>query len=394
MKKNIVLIKFLSLVICLSANAQSAIETTLVEIARNNKTLQANRQYWESQRLLYKAGIVPQNPTVEYDYLSGSPAGAGNQTEFSVTQSIDFPTAYIKKKQLSDQQIAQAEFQLVAIRQDILLKAKKICIELVYRNKLNAELTKRKEQADNLFTNFKIKLDKGAGNILDVNKSQIQLIEIKKEYQENISAINQLNEKLTALNGGVQLVFNDTVYFTLPSIPAFEQLEQEFENSDPLRKIFEQEKLIALKQVEVSRSLSLPKIEAGYHYQGILGQKYNGIHTGISIPLWENRNTVKLQKAKYLFADLELEEHRNEHYYEIKQFYAHYQNLKITLAAYQEVFQTLNSSTLLSKALSSGHITSIEYFMEMNYYKGAFINYLNTEKEYYEVIAELYKFTL
>lgn len=375
-------------------NAQSAFENVLAEISKNNKTILANTQYWEAQKLQYKTGLTPHNPTVEYDYLSGSPASAGNQTEFTVAQSFDFPTAYIKKNHLENEQAVQAGFQVTATRQDILLEAKKVCIELVYRNKLNMLLSQRKQSTDKLLNDFKIKLDKGDGNILDVNKAQIQFIEIKKEYQENISAINQLNQKLTALNGGNNISFTDTTYFTIPAIPYFEQLEQEFENADPFRKILEQEKVITQKQVEVSRSLSLPKLEIGYHYQGILGQSYNGIHTGISIPLWENNNRVKFQKSKLLFVDLELQEHRNEHYYEIKQFYEKYQNLKITLTEYQDIFQSLNNSTLLNKALSAGHISTIEYFMEMNYYTSAFNNYLQTEKEYYQVIAELYKFTL
>jgi len=95
-----------------------------------------------------------------------------------------------------------------------------------------------------------------------------------------------------------------------------------------------------------------------------------------------------------LFADLELQNHRNEHYYEIKQLYEKYINLKITLIEYQTIFDTLNNSALLSKAFSLGQISTIEYFMETNYYSTAFKNYLQTEKDYYYAIAELYKYQL
>ncbi len=394
MNNKIIVVISLILAGGINAIAQSNMESVLSQIAKNNKTIKANTQYWEAQKLHYKTGLTPGNPIVEYDYLTGSSANVGNQTEFTVVQSFDFPTAYLRKNQLSKQQTAMAELQLSATRQDILLDAKKICLELVYRNKLNVQLTQRKQNTDKLLSDFRSRLDKGDGNILDVNKAQIQLIEIRKEYQENISAIIQLNEKLASMNGGNAVSFSDTVYFVLPDIPPFEQLEKEFENADPSRKILEQEKVISEKQVQISRSLSLPKIEAGYHYQGISGQKYNGIHTGISIPLWENRNTVKFQKSKLIFTDLQILDHRNEHYYEIKQLYEKYQNLKITLTEYQNIFQTLNNTVLLNKALAVGHISTIEYFMEINYYTSVFNNYLQIEKEYYEVISELYKFTL
>ncbi len=394
MKKNFIIIKLFVVAYVFTANAQSNIDTVLSSISKNNKTILANTQYWEAQKLEYKTGLTPNNPTVEYDYLFGNSVGAGNQTDLTVTQSFDFPTAYVKKKQLSEQKITQAEFQLTSARQNILLEAKNVCLELVYRNKLQIQLLERKQNTEKLFKDFQTKLEKGEGNILDVNKAQLQLIEIKKEFQENISHINQLNQKLTELNGGVAIAFSDTIYPVLPAVPAFEQLEKEIEIRDPIRKFLEQEKLVTQKQVEVSKAMSLPKMETGYHYQGILGQTFQGVHLGVTIPLWGNKNIVKMQKAKSLYADLELQNHINEHFFEIKQLYEKYTNLKIILEQYQTVFSTLNNTALLNKSLSLGQISSIEYFMELSYYYNAYNNYLETEKEYYEVIAELYKYQL
>lgn len=376
------------------AEAQSKIDSVIASVLKNNKTIQADVQYWESRKLQYKTGLSPENPQVEYDYLIGSPSNAGSQTEITASQSFDFPSAYKKRKQLSNQQVSQAEQHLISKRQTVLMEAKSVCIELVYRNKLLKELLQRKINGEALLKNFETKLDKGDGNILDVNKARLQMISINNEYQENISSINQLNDELFALNGGLPIEFFDTVYFEIPQIPSFESLEAQYEAADPYRNILEQEKLIAQKEVELSRALSYPKFEAGYHYQGILGQKYNGFHTGITIPLWENRNKVNTQKSKLLYADLELRKHKNEHYYEIKQLYEKYGNLKISVNEYQNAFLNLNSTYLLNKSLSSGHISAIEYFMEMNYYATALNNYLKIEREYYQTIAELYKFML
>jgi len=384
----------LLLLFATSGMSQSNIDNVLAGIAKNNKTILANSQYQEAQKLQYKTGLAPYNPVVNYDYMIGSPATAGDQTDFTVTQTIDFPTAYIKKKQLSEKQIEQSEFQHTSVRQDILLNAKKLCIELVYRNKLQSQLIQRKQYTDKLFNDFQTMLSVGEGNILDVNKAQLQLIEIKKEFQQNLSLINQLNQKLTALNGGNAIVLSDTIYPLMANIQAFEQLENEIENSDPIRKSLEQEKLISQKQVELTRTMSLPKIEAGYRYQGILGQTFQGVRLGLTIPLWENKNTVKTHQAKLMFTHLTLQDHHNEHFYEIKQQYEKYQNLKITLDEYKTVFASLNNTTLLNKALASGQISTIEYFIEMSYYNNALNNYLQSEKEFQEVIAELYKYQL
>lgn len=374
--------------------SQSNIDKILVEIAKNNKTIQANTQYWSAQKVQYRTGNSLYNPTVEYDYLKGSPANAGNQTDFTITQSFDFPSVYGKKNTLANQLDIQADLQLKAANQALLLEAKKICIELVYRNKLQVPLTKRQEATEKWLAHFNKKLASGDGTILDVNKAKIQLLEIKKQFLENASFIAKLNEQLTSLNGGTAIVFSDVVYFDVPVIADFETLEKEIEAQDYIKKTLEQEKVIAQKQIAVSKALSLPKMEVGYHYQGILGQTYNGIHTGISLPLWESKNRVKLEKAKMTFAETALTDHTNEHYYEIKQLYGRYESLKNILGDYEKINQSVEPIKLLDKALAAGQISVLEYFVELNYYNTTFNSYLEIEKEYYEVVADLLKYQL
>ena len=135
-------------------------------------------------------------------------------------------------------------------------------------------------------------------------------------------------------------------------------------------------------------------MELGYHNQSFTGQSFNGIHSGISIPLWEKKNTVKQKKAQLLFADLELQAHVNEHYFHIKHIYEKYSNLKTVMNEYQTMLTSLNSNVLLNKALALGQISTIEYFLEIGFYYNAFNNYLQTEKEFYETVAELYKYQL
>lgn len=392
--KKIIYIILPLLISAMNVNGQTTIDSVLVNIAKNNKTIVANTKYWEAKKLEYQTGLTPYNPKVDYDYLIGTPSNAGNQTDFAITQSFDFPTVYARKKQLSNEQIKQAEFQLNANRQEVLLEAKIICIELIYRNKFNSELTTRKQNTEKWLTAFQKSLEKGQGNIMDVNKAKLQLIEINASFQENLSISNQLNQKLTELNGGVPIQFSDTAYSSFEFISDFETLEQEIEANDPVRKYLEQEKVIGQNEVSLSKSLTLPKIETGYHYQSILGQRFNGVHFGLTIPLWENKNIVKTQQAELILNEANLQDHINEHYYDIKQKYERMTNLKIILDEYQTLFSSLNNVELLDKSLSLGQISTIEYFMEMTYYYEALKNYLKTEMEYNKVVAELYKYQL
>lgn len=379
---------------CITVQAQQSIEQTLEQIEKNNKTLLAQSTLLEAQRIRSKTGITPSDPVAEYDYMAGRPADAGNQHDFILSQGFDFPTVYLKKAQLAGEQIRLAEFEALTRRQEILLKAKLLCIELIYHNKLQKQIGGQKQNCEELLEGFKKRLESGEGSVLDVNKARLQLIELNREIQENTSAITRITEKLTELNGGIPLSMVDTFYSVSDRVPEYDSLRLQCEERDPLRQSLEQQKMVSSKELEVSRSLWMPRLELGYHYQGILGQTYNGVHTGVSIPLWENRNTIKYSETKVIFDDLNLADYSNAHYSEIRQNYDKYLSIKTTLEEYRNTLTEIQSNVLLNKALRLGQISAIEYYMELNYFNASLKHYLATERDYYAICAELLKYKL
>jgi len=392
--KNIICSILLSLFVAFPVWAQVSMEDILAEIEKNNKTLQANAQNTEAQKLGFKSNNPLYNPNVEYDFMYGFPLNAGNQTDFLVNQAFDFPTSYSKRKQLSEGRVSQSDFQYNAGRQEILFEAKSTCIELIYRNKLHIQLQERKAFTESLLASFEKRLSTGEGNILDVNKARLQLIEINKDFQLNLSQVNQLTQRLTGLNGGEELTFKSTEYPVLDPIGDFEELFGEIQAKDPTLKFVEMDIASAQKQLELSKSLALPKLEAGFRHQAILGQRFNGFHLGTTIPLWENKYKVRQSEAELSTSGLKVLQFQNDKYSSSRQLYEKYQKLSVTLKEYQNVLSALNSKEYLDKALAVGHISTIEYFLESNYYYMAYNNYLQTEFEYHVTVAEILKFRL
>lgn len=384
----------LSSVLSFQVLAQVSMEDILGEIEKNNKTLQANTQNLEAQKLAFKSSNPLYNPNVAYDFMYGFPLNAGNQTDFLINQAFDFPTSYGKRKQLAEGRSTQSDLQYNAGRQEILFDAQSTCLELVYRNKLHVQLQERKAYTEGLLESFEKKLNTGEGNILDVNKAKLQLIEINKDYQLNLSQINQLTQKLTGLNGGNDIIFLSTQYPTIDSIGDFEELYAEIQSKDPTLKFIEMDISSAQKQVELSKAMALPKLEAGYRHQAILGQRFNGFHLGTSIPLWENKYKVRQSEAELSTSSLKVLQYQNDKYASSRQLFEKYEKLSLTLNEYKTVLSALNSKEYLDKALAVGHISTIEYFLESNYYYMAYNNYLQTEFEYYATIAEILKFRL
>jgi cobalt-zinc-cadmium efflux system outer membrane protein len=385
-----------ALIICstTSSFAQTSIEQLLKEIEQNNKSIIAEKQYWEAQKLSYKTGLNPDNPKAELDYMVGRPEGAGNQRDIVVTQGFDFPTSYGKRKSLSNEQIGNVENQVNAFRHEILLEAKLLCIQLIYQTKLQDQLKQRLNNADKLLAATNQQIERGETSILNVNKVKLLQLEIKNQRDLNATDIKTIQHKLDELNGGTPLNTSGIALDPEIVLQPFEEIDSLIEANDPVVKSIRQEKEISAKQLSLTKSLTLPKIEGGYHQQTILGQTYEGFHIGMTIPLWENKNKVKTQQAKLVYSELAIQEHRTQHYFENKQLYERYSHWRNTYVEYQNILGSANNEELLNKALQHGEINLIEYLMETRYFYDAINRSLEAEKELQSSIARLLKFQL
>ena len=382
------------LLISTTVYSQTGIDSLMSRVGRNNKAIQANREYQLARKAEFKTGLTPYDPTVEYDYLSGSPAGSGNQRDFAVTQQLDFPSVYGSKRKLSVQQAIQSDLQHRVFTQDILLNAKLEALELIYLNKQAVEMTRRLARTQQLVSDYQKKLDKGDAIILDVNKAKLQLLNIQQDVMLNDNAIRQTLTRLKEFNGGMDVNLTDTIYPLVAQVPDFRKLDSLIEANDPLLQVYEQEQQIRQQQIIVQKRLNLPKIETGYHSQAILGQSYKGIHGGISIPLWENRNRVKAAEANLSYANFSAVNHKLEHQLENKQYFDQLEVRKNAMAEYRTLLSSLNNTALLNKALQYGQITIIQYAQDEQFYFDSYSRYLQLEAEYHKAIARLYKFTL
>jgi outer membrane protein, heavy metal efflux system len=376
------------------AVAQSSIETVLQSVRQNNKTILAQRDYEAARKIESKTGINPDNPFVEYDRLPGRPDGAGVQQEFSITQQLDFPTAYGHKRKVARQVTSQSETNTRIVRQGILADAKKVCIQIIYHNKRRIELTKRAERAQRLVDDISEKLKLSAATALDLNKARLQKLDAENHLRLNGSLLRQQLQKLTELNGGNQVQLPDTVYPELPELASLPILDSLIEAADPGLLSLKQQIEIDQAQLALSRALTLPKFQVGYHYQSILGQRYQGFHFGLSVPLWQQANTVKLAQANQLFNTSRLAAERSEHYSSIVQLYEQYQVQKQGLDQYRVSLTGLGTLQLLDTALKLSQITAIEYVLETTYLYAATDTLGELERDLHLTAVDLYKYQL
>ena len=124
------------------------------------------------------------------------------------------------------------------------------------------------------------------------------------------------------------------------------------------------------------------------------GERFNGFLVGISIPLFSNRNNVKQAKAQALYTDLQLESTTTTVESELHQLYNQSVALKTSMDEYNMVLKSQNSLALLNKAIQTGQISMIEYFVDVTTFYQSMQNYMQLQNEYQKVMAQLYKYKL
>ncbi|WP_293665565.1 TolC family protein [uncultured Parabacteroides sp.] len=393
MKRFIFTIALLSSV--MTAGAQTSIEEVLRSVEANNKELQANHQLVTARKIEARLDNNLPDPSVSYTHQYGNKEGMGIQGELVASQSFDFPSVYVQKNKLSQAKGEGFDRQGAEIRQQILLQAKEVCLDLILLNQQKNLLDTRRQNAEQLSALYATRLQNGDANVLEVNKIDLELLNAKNEARMNEAARVAKLHELAMLNGGIAINFTDTAYLPVEAPQSFVDLKQEAVPADRQLLSLQSEKAAALRQLSVSKSLNLPGFELGYRLNTATGgQRFNGFLVGISIPLFSNRNNVKQAKAQSLYTDLQLESTTTTVENELLRLYNQSLALKTSIDEYSDVLKSQNNLALLNKAIQAGQISMIEYFVDVTTLYQSLQNYMQLQNEYQKVMAQLYKFRL
>jgi outer membrane protein TolC len=383
----------LSLIIFGSTNLfPQVIDMILAEVEENNTTLIALRKSADAERIGNKTGLYLKNPEFTFNYLWGSPESIGNRKDISLLQSFDFPSAYSYRNQISEYRNVQVELEYERQRKSILTQTRLVCNDLIYNNALKTELRKRIANAQNLADSYKSKFETGEIGIIDFNKAQVYLLNIIKDAESGEIDRNALLAELSILNGGLPVQFTDSVFPVKAISPDFEQWYVNAEENNPVLQWLNQEISISQKNEKLNTAMGLPRLQAGYMSEDIVGQQFQGITVGIAIPLLENKNAVKYAKAKTIAMQSSETDSRLQFYNNLKALHTKAISLQISLDDYRLNLSKFNNSALLLKALDNGELSLAEYYYELSVFYESLDKLLALEKTLNETIIELLRY--
>lgn len=376
--------------------AQNSAEVVLASVEKNNPELQALRKRTESEKYGFKAERMVEAPEVGFDYLWGSPADIGTRKDISVTQSIDIATISGTKGKIAKSESELSDMQFNVRRQEILLQAKLLYINIIYCNAVGAELESRLERSEKVESVYRDMQVRGETDMIEVNKAHLAYLAQRNALARNKMEAEGFRLELQRLNGGEPLEINDLSYVRSDMLPAdFDTWYKEVADRSP-------EIMAARQNVKVNEAVargikmsSCPTITAGYMAELVKGSNFRGLTLGLSIPLWSARSKTRQANLSCEASRLEVKDVEASEYSALRSLYEKASGLKdlsdelaLSLAVSDEAM------SMTEKKFNEGEISLMDSIMELSLYYSVVDESLAASKDYDLALAELNAWSL
>jgi cobalt-zinc-cadmium resistance protein CzcA len=372
---------------------------------QQNLNVQASKLKTLSARQLEKsaANIPMTNITGEY----GKVNSVYNDTRFGISQNIDFPIVYKKQKLL-----LQAYSQSNLLNENVIKnEIKKQVTYLFYQMRMQQEKIILLQRADSLYAAFLQRQEQrfkaGDVNLLEKTAAETQRMQVANQLQ-------QIEGDLKIVQAQFSKLVNTTEWY----LPENERFKMDLETLPdtssallfPTVKFKEQQQNVALQEIEVNKTKSLPQLSLGYFNQSIIGlQNVNGVEKnftasnrfsaaqiGVTIPIFNGANKARIAAAKtnYSTTQVEYEESLKQQKSIIEQLKLRYQKNRTALDYFEK--SALKQANILSEnanlQFANGAINYIEWIMLVNQSIGIQSEYINAVNDWNNSIIEMNSF--
>lgn len=226
-----------------SAKAQD-INSVLKSVEQNNMELKALLKGNEAADIENKSQNTLEDLSIEYSPFFQSETSGIASSELVITQGFDFPTLYGARKKAGQLQRNVLDMQYQTARRDILVNAKKLCLDIINYNKQKQLLQERRKNADELLAMFELKFKNGDATSLELNKIKLDRMNLETELVQADTKHANAMQQLQALNGGLPIEVNMTEY---PQAPADDEVTM-YEKPLPQTGLSAQHRLLCLPQ--------------------------------------------------------------------------------------------------------------------------------------------------
>ena len=366
---------FFSLLLLLSTLAlhgqQYRFPEFLEKVRANAPRIQLLQARMEADQAAAHAENRLDDPEVSFRYMWGSPKDeVDDEKDLIVSQSFDFPTAYLHRSQVKRHDIRNAQVQYQAACHDVLLQAMQLVIELCYNDTLLALAQQQDAMSHEFLEAEKVSLNEGATSVHQFNEAQ-------RMHMSSYHAVNQLQAEREALLAEFQAICGFAYKAHTIDVLAIEEAiiatkDQTFDRwwnevaaSSPEMQLVDNAVTRAQLGVKVARDGWLPKFSVGYEQELSEDIALRGVSVGMSIPLWSNGGKVKAARRALEVAQLEAEDQKLTFYTRLQGLFLKTLSKIDSAREFRSLLSTQNNEDLLSRTLNEGLITRPDYLEGM-----------------------------
>ena len=366
----------------------------LAQVEKNSTALEAHRSLSEARKAANRVGLAPENPEVEFSYQWGSADAQADKKTVSVMQQFDFPTAYGNRRRLANSLNAGEDIELAAERMNILLEAKRLCIDITYQNALHRLYARQLDNARSIADTYNTLDAAGQVSIIDKKKAQLNLATMQSRVATIDAERARLLAELARLNGGNAIDLNVDKFETF-SLPAdFDTWYAQASAESPLLRYYAQQVIVKEHEAKVHRAENLPKLAVGYAGEFVAAEKFQGVALGVTIPLWGNKSKKKRAQAEVVASLAAQHSAEIEHRAQMRKLYDRATLLYGNTQRLDAALAECNGEDALLKAYHGKELSLLNYLLEMNYYLEAAENLLASRRELALTVADLTAFEL
>ncbi len=282
---------------------QAAIDTAL----RNN--LSIKNESLQAEYLKKLTGTTLNIPSMAITGEYGQMNSAFNDTKFSLSQTINFPTVYIKSKALSEEKYRSGILALAAKQAEIKQRVREVYYGLLYLQQKENLLQRSDSMYAALEEKSRARLSSGESTIIEQKLAEMQRGQVRAQLLGLQSEMDVL-----------LLQFHVLLNTQVPPVPlagtvTFEPhaLDSSALAEHPRLRVLLLEKNAALLATEVEQSKLLPDLTVGFSSQTIQGTgaddirystatRFNSFQVGVSVPLFFGAQSGRIDAARTMEA--------------------------------------------------------------------------------------------
>ena len=375
-----------------SAGAQD-MESVLESVERNNVQLQSLRAANDAAKLETKMQNNLGDPSIEYSPFWAKGTDGISSSELVVSYGFDFPMQYVSRSRAGKLQRYAIDGQYQVERRNVLLQAKKLCLDIVFLSRKRELLSDRLGNADELLSVFNRRFSEGDASAIELNKIRMEKMDVAAALVQVETDLQTAMASLRTMNGGLPVQFDAMEYPRTMPVTDFETFRDTLMAAELELKASEADVRAAEQEIRVNRQNWLPQLQVGYRRNTALSEASNGFIVGASFPLFSNRYKSRIANARHTASQYRFNQVQIETEARIRTEYDEMMRLQDALGIY-DVALMEETLEMLGKAVEAGQLSVIEYYTEADSIYSKLLSLSEMENTYQKLIADIYRNSL